>query len=126
MAGPIDELFEVPGGAEGEDYQTLLDDYSQFSPSSEGDVLHGHVLSVSEKEVIVDIGRKIEGLVPASQFPIVDGKPDVHPGDLIEVMIDRTGEQPEGYLLLSFERAHRRQAWDNLEKVANEGSTVVG
>jgi len=126
MAGPIDELFEVPGGAEGEDYQTLLDDYSQFSPSSEGDVLHGHVLSVSEKEVIVDIGRKSEGLVPGSQFPLVDGKPDVHPGDLIEVVIDRSGPQQEGYILLSYERAHRKHAWEILEKTANEGSIVTG
>ncbi len=126
MAGPTDELFEVPGGAESEDYRTLLDDYSQYSPSAEGQILHGHVLSVSEKEVIVDIGRKIEGLVPASQFPLLDGKPDVHPGDLIEVMIDRNGPQQEGYILLSHERAHRRQAWDTLEKTASEGSVVTG
>jgi small subunit ribosomal protein S1 len=41
-------------------------------------------------------------------------------------MIDRGAEQPEGYILLSFERAHRKQAWENLEKIASEGSTVIG
>jgi small subunit ribosomal protein S1 len=126
MAGPLDELYDTAGSGENEDYQALLDDYSQFSRSGEGDLLQGHVLRVSEKEVIVDIGRKIEGLVPASQFPAVEGKPDVKEGDVIEVMIDRSGEQPEGYLLLSYERAHRRHAWETLEKTASEGSVVTG
>jgi small subunit ribosomal protein S1 len=126
MAGPTDELYETSGGGENEDYQALLDDYSQFGRTGEGEVLFGHVLNVTDKEVIVDIGRKSEGLVPATQFALVEGKPDVHPGDVIEVMIDRTGEQPEGYILLSYERAHRRHAWDVLEKTAPEGSTVTG
>jgi small subunit ribosomal protein S1 len=126
MSGPIDELFETPGNSESEEYRALLDDYSQFGRSADGEIIHGHVLTVTDKEVIVDIGRKIEGLVPASQFPLVDDKPDIHPGDVIEVMIDRGAEQPEGYILLSFERAHRKQAWENLEKIASEGSTVIG
>jgi small subunit ribosomal protein S1 len=126
MAGPIDELYDTPGGGDNEDYQALLDDYNQAGRSMEGELLQGHVLSVSDKEVIVDIGRKIEGLVPASQFPAVEGKPDIHVGDVIEVLIDRTGEQPEGYILLSHERAHRRHAWENLERTAAEGSTVTG
>jgi small subunit ribosomal protein S1 len=126
MAGPSDELYEIPGSDPGEDYEALLDDYSQFTSSGEGEVLQGQVLSVSEKEVIVDIGRKSEGLVPASQFPLVDGKPDVHPGDVIEVAIDRGGNQPEGYILLSYERVSRRNAWEKLEKTASEGSTVTG
>jgi len=37
--------------------------------------------------VIVDIGRKIEGLVPASQFPQTNGLPAVSPGDTVEVML---------------------------------------
>jgi small subunit ribosomal protein S1 len=126
MVGPTDELYEPSGGGENEDYQALLDDYSKFGRTGEGEVLFGHVLNVTDKEVIVDIGRKSEGLVPATQFTLVEGKPDVHPGDVIEVMIDRTGEQPEGYILLSYERAHRRHAWDVLEKTAPEGSTVIG
>ena len=88
--------------------------------------MHGHVLSVSEKEVIVDIGRKSEGLVPASQFSLVGGKPAVKPGDVIDVMFDRTGEPVEGYILLSYERAHRLQVWDHLEKAAADGTPVSG
>jgi small subunit ribosomal protein S1 len=129
MAGSKSEEFlAVPeSGTDSEDYQAFLADYSHPSqPSHEGEVLHGQVLSVSEKEVIVDIGRKIEGLVPASQFPLQEGKPAVEPGDSIEVMIDRSGPQVEGYILLSYERAHKRHAWEVLEKHAAEGTRVTG
>ncbi len=126
MAGPSDEFIELSETEDSSDYQAFLDDYSsQFAPN-EREMLHGHVLSVSDKEVIVDIGRKIEGLVPASQFPLVEGKPAVKPGDVIEVMFDRSGEQVEGYILLSYERAHKLQIWDQLEAAAAEGKPIPG
>jgi small subunit ribosomal protein S1 len=126
MAGPSDKFVETPGTVDSDDYQAFLDDYSSQFSSSGGEILHGHVLSVSDKEVIVDIGRKTEGLVPASQFPLPDGKPSVHPGDVIEVMIDRSGNQVEGYILLSYERPHRLHLWEVLEKAAAEGTPVAG
>ena len=126
MAGPYNEYLEIPGSADSADYQAFLDDYSRHFTTDNREILQGHVLSVSEKEVIVDIGRKSEGLVPASQFSFVDGKPAVHPGDTIEVMFDRTGEQVEGYILLSYEKAHRLHIWDDLEKATAEGTPVIG
>ena len=79
MGGPSDEFIELTEAEDSSDYQAFLDDYSsQFAPN-EREMLHGHVLSVSEKEVIVDIGHKIEGLVPAEQFPQVEGKPGGDP-----------------------------------------------
>lgn len=126
MAGPTEKYVDTTGTVDSEDYQAFLDDYSNQFASSEGQILHGHVLSVSEKEVIVDIGRKTEGLVPAPQFSIVDGKPNVNPGDTIEVMIDRSGNQVEGYILLSYERPHKLHVWETLEKAATEGTPVTG
>jgi small subunit ribosomal protein S1 len=126
MAGQSDKYVETPGVVDNADYQAFLDDYSSQFASGEGEVLHGHVLNVSDKEVIVDIGRKTEGLVPAAQFPLLEGKPAVHPGDVIEVMIDRSGEQLEGYILLSYERPHRLHIWTQLEKQAAEGTPVTG
>lgn len=126
MAGASDEYVETSGAVDSADYQAFLDDYSSHFSSGEPELLHGHVLSVSEKEVIVDIGRKTEGLVPAVQFPHLDGKPAIKAGDVIEVMIDRTGDPVEGYILLSYERAHRRQIWEHLEKAAAEDLPVRG
>ena len=126
MAGPSEDYVEVSTAAENADYEAFLDTYSSHFATSNREVLHGHVLSVSDKEVIVDIGRKIEGLVPASQFPFVDSRPAVKQGDIIEVMFDRSGEPVEGYILLSYERAHRIHIWDQLEKAAAEGTPVTG
>jgi len=126
MAGPSDEYVETPGALDSTDYQAFLDDYSSHFTASHSEVLHGRVLTVSDKEVIVDIGRKSEGLVPASQFAQMEGKPAVKPGDVIEVMFDRSGEQVEGYILLSYEKAHRIQIWEDLEKAATEGTPVRG
>jgi small subunit ribosomal protein S1 len=126
MAGQTDELNQPATGGESEDYQAFLDDYSQLTRSGEGEILQGRVLSVSDKDVIVDIGRKSEGIVSADQFHLVEGKPDIRPGDVIEVVIDRGRASTEGYIPLSHERAHRRHAWETLEKTATEGATVTG
>src|ERR1700716_678846 len=99
--------------AEG-DYEQLLDDYSHFAPPAEGELLQGHVLKVTDKEVIVDFGYKSEGLVPIEQLIDPTGAVRVQAGDVIDVMIDH-GERPEGYVLLSHEKAFRIRVWDNLE-----------
>src|ERR1700760_1388020 len=88
-----DKTVDSTQSADNADYQAFLDEYSSQFMSSRGESLQGHVLSVTEKEVIVDIGRKLEGIVPASQFPHVDGKPAVQQGETIEVAIDRGGTQ---------------------------------
>lgn len=126
MAGSTDDQVDLSGAADSADYQAFLDDYTSHYATPYREVLQGHVLSVSDKEVIVDIGRKIEGLVPANQFHFEDGRPTVKIGDTIEVMIDRGGPPVEGYILLSYEKAHRRHLWDDLEKAAADGSTITG
>jgi small subunit ribosomal protein S1 len=125
MAGSFDEHVETPGSEENAEYQAFLDDFSHLAPAH-GEPYRGHVLSVSEKEVIVDIGRKTEGLVPASQFPSVNGLPAVRCGDIIDVMIDRTGQPIEGYILLSYERAHQRHVWEQLEHAAAQSLSITG
>src|SRR5258706_15878494 len=55
------------------DYEQLLDDYSHFAPPGEGELLQGHVLKVTDKEVIVDFGYKSEGLVPIGTRNLLDG-----------------------------------------------------
>ena len=53
MAGPTEKYVDTPGSVDSADYQAFLDDYSNQFASGEGQILHGHVLSVSDKEVIV-------------------------------------------------------------------------
>src|ERR1700675_5066917 len=103
--GTDEQNVTRPVSAEEHDYEQFLDDFSHFAPPHEGELLQGHVLKVTDKDVIVDFGYKSEGLVPIEQFTHPDGAITVHPGDSIDVMIDRQGIQPEGYILLSHEKA---------------------
>jgi small subunit ribosomal protein S1 len=126
MASNQDErLPELPVPDDAE-YEQLIDDYSHFAPPAEGELLQGHVLKVTENEVIVDFGYKSEGLVPIAQFTGLDGKVNVQAGDAIDVMVDRSGPEVEGYILLSHEKAQRIRIGDTLEKANREGLMVLG
>jgi len=127
MASRADEhKLNVPVSAEETDYEQLIDDYSHFAPPHEGELLQGRVVKRHEEDVIVDFGYKSEGLVPIEQFTQPDVTVQVQVGDLIDVMVDRQGEQPEGYILLSHQKASRLRSWDNLEKAHRDGLVVSG
>jgi small subunit ribosomal protein S1 len=109
-----------------EDYEHLIEDYSHLAPPSEGELLQGHVVKVTPQEVIVDFGYKLEGLVPIEQVRQPDGTVPFKAGDPIDVMIDRSSAQPEGYVLLSFSKASRLRIWDNLERAMRDQLLVSG
>ncbi len=123
-SNPDDRPVDLPAGGE-ENYEQLLDDYSHLAPPTEGEVLAGHVLQVTPKGVIVDVGMKQEGIVPIEQVAGPDGSVQVQPGDTIDVMVDRRREI-EGYIALSHERASRIRAWDTLDKAFHESLLLSG
>ncbi len=125
-AGPDEQNANAPSPRDEEDYGQLIDDYSHFAPPAEGEILQGTVLSITDKDVIVDFGYKSEGVVPKEQVTQPDGTVTIRPGDSIDVMVDRQGIQPEGYILLSHTKASRLRAWDNLEKAQREGLVLSG
>jgi small subunit ribosomal protein S1 len=127
MASTADERnLNSVVSADDADYEQLIDDYSHFEPPHEGELLQGRVLRVHPTDVIVDFGYKSEGLVPIEQFMQPDGTIQVQVGDQIDVIIDRQGAQPEGYTLLSHQKASRLRSWDNLEKAFREELAVSG
>jgi small subunit ribosomal protein S1 len=104
----------------------LLDDFSHFAPPAENEVLQGRVLKVTPKEVIVDFNYKSEGLVPIEQFTSASGDIRVKAGDVIDVMVDHSGERVEGYVLLSHEKAARLRIWADLERAAADQLVISG
>ena len=109
-----------------EDYEHLIEDYGHLAPPSEGELLQGHVVKITPQEVIVDFGYKLEGAVPIEQVRQPDGSVPLKPGDPIDVIVDRHGPQPEGYVLLSHSRASRLRVWDTLERAMREQLLVSG
>jgi small subunit ribosomal protein S1 len=109
-----------------EDFEHLIEDHSHLAPPTEGELLQGHVVKVGPVETIVDFGYKLEGMVPTEQIRQPDGTILVKAGDTIDVMIDRHGQQVEGYQLLSYTKANRLRIWDTLERAMRDQLLVSG
>ncbi|MGH9475692.1 MAG: 30S ribosomal protein S1 [Terriglobales bacterium] len=105
-----------------EDFEQLLESFEQQNQATEGEVLKGTVLKIDGEDVVVDVGQKSEGVVRLREFLDAEGVAQVHPGDIIDVVIDHEGG--ERGLRLSHERASRLRLWDELEH-AHEQATIM-
>jgi small subunit ribosomal protein S1 len=90
----------------------------------DGDIVKGTVVKVDKDEVLLDIGFKSEGVIPARELSIrndVDPSEIVSLGDEIEALVLQK-EDKEGRLVLSKKRAQYERAWGDIERIkANEG-----
>jgi small subunit ribosomal protein S1 len=105
--------------------QVLADFESQAHAIKEGEVVVGRVLRILEKEVIVDIGYKSEGVIQIQEFRGADGQFHVHVGDQVDVLLERT-EDSDGYVVLSKEKAERMKVWDEVERAYETGDAILG
>ncbi len=94
----------------------------------DGDLVEGEVVKVDRDEVLLDIGYKSEGVIPAKELSIrqdLDPSEIVQVGDHIEALVLQT-EDKEGRLILSKKRAQYERAWSRIEKIMREGGTIRG
>lgn len=89
---------------------------------SDNDVLTGKVVRLTDKEAIVDINFKSEGVISLNEFRY---KPDLSVGDEVEVMVDRR-EDKSGQLQLSHRKARTLKAWDRVNELHETGEVVNG
>jgi len=109
-----------------QEYARLLDLYdNSFRNIAEGEVVKGTVLKVTDSEVVVDVGYKSEGLIAVQEFLDENGQVTVHPGDLVDVLLERT-EDRDGYVVLSREKAEKMKIWDEVEKAYADRKVVIG
>ncbi len=97
-------------------------------PFREGDVVSGYVVRIDADEVLVDIGYKSEGVIPASELSIrksVDPGDEVHLGEQVDALV-LTKEDQDGRLILSKKRARFEKAWRRIEAAAESGEPVEG
>src|SRR5512140_178674 len=92
---------------------------------TEGEVIRGHVLQVTNDEVIIDIGFKSEGMIPRREFANLPPDKQPQPGQQIDAILERTEDQ-SGYVILSYEKARRLKAWDAVELAFQSGAPVKG
>jgi small subunit ribosomal protein S1 len=91
-----------------------------LSEVAEKEVVKGTVVGITDREVILNIGSKSDGLVPLSEFRDL---PDMKIGDEVEVYIENQ-EDASGQLVLSRKKAKVITAWDNIQK-SHEGDVII-
>jgi small subunit ribosomal protein S1 len=97
-------------------------------PFEEGEVVTGHVVRIDKDEVLVDIGYKSEGVIPANELSIrksVDPREEVQLGEEVDALV-LTKEDQDGRLIMSKKRARFEKAWRRIEAAAESGEPVEG
>ena len=108
-----------------EDFAALLDAMLGPDTGFAGSVVTGRVLRIDGDFAVLDVGLKSEGRVPLKEFAAPGQKPEVKPGDVYELFVERY-EDRDGSIVLSREKARREEAWTTLEKSHQAGIRVNG
>jgi len=114
------------GQQSAEEYARLVSLYDESMRNlTEGEIVRGRVIGVTNNEVIVDVGYKSEGLIPIEEFKDLSGKVTVQAGDEVEVLLEKA-EDLEGHILLSKTKAERMRVWTDIENSFKEGKIIKG
>jgi small subunit ribosomal protein S1 len=130
-AKPDDALTADDSGEDDEDetqgksFEELLEEYDQFRSYRAGDIVEGTIVSVGEQEVLVDIGARVEGMIPTSELQDEDGKVGLGDGEKVTVMVCRHNPDAQ-YIPLSVERARVAKVWDVIEEKAEKEEVLEG
>ena len=139
-ASPAEVLTERPALAEPGDFdweafEADTDDYSSTDRASlettyenslnliqEKEVVDGTVVSITKKEVVVNIGYKSEGIVNASEFRY---NPELKEGDIVPIFVERQ-EDKNGQLVVSHRTARIFSAWDKINEAKEQDMIIQG
>jgi len=116
------EEFENGGQAEvsKEELEKAYDE--TLNKVNEHQVVEGTVISADKKEVVVNIGYKSDGIIPASEFRY---NPDLKAGDKVEVYVENQ-EDKKGQLLLSHKKARLSKSWDRVNQALENEEVIQG
>ena len=126
IVGRVVKLEDLEGDGEEESaasqsYEQLMKLVEQsFTRVNEQEIVHGRVVSVGEKDVVIDIGFKSDGVVSLNEF----GR-ELKAGDEVEVFIDRL-EDYHGQLVLSKTKADQVRRWQRIEDAFNNEQVLEG
>jgi small subunit ribosomal protein S1 len=95
---------------------------SSFEKLKEGAIVPGIVTEIRQNEVVVDIGGKAEGIIPASEFGDLG---ELQIGSQIEVILEKL-EDKDGNPVISYDLAQQKKNWENILQKCSEGSVVSG
>ncbi len=110
--------------ASAEEMSKLIDQYSEPQEASiaQNEIIEVKVVAYTEQGVVVDLGGKTEGLIPASEFTETEvPRPD--PNATIEVQ--RTGETKDNFVIVSYQKVLRRRTWEKIDAQFKAKETIT-
>jgi small subunit ribosomal protein S1 len=129
IENPLAQVVEGSNGLLLEIDGQIVPNYdATMRPFEEGEVVTGSVVRIDKDEVLVDIGYKSEGVIPANELSIrksVDPREEVSLGEEVDAMV-LTKEDQDGRLIMSKKRARFEKAWRRIEAAAESGEPVIG
>jgi len=129
LATPPDAADAPP---EDNTFADILSEFEQAKHGSKGqqrgqrnnDALEGKVVSISPESIFVDIGRKVDGVLPVEKFRDQNGAPTIRVGD--KMLVSITGRDEEGSYTLSTIKVERPKDWTALERAFAEKRAIGG
>ena len=91
----------------------------------EGEVVKGHIVSITKDYVMVDIGYKSEGQIPIHEFTTPEGEVTAQVGEEVEALME-SREDEEGALMLSKNKASKIKVWEEISSAYNDDGEVEG
>ena len=123
--GTASPLEEQAAPADQNSFAQILSEFEQEHHGQRpGATLEGTVVSITPESILVDIGRKMDGVLPAEALRDASGALPVHVGDPLLVSI--TGRDQEGSYILSTVKVERPRDWSALEKAFAEQCPIAG
>jgi small subunit ribosomal protein S1 len=124
-AGGAEESAAAEEEAAGsEEMSKLMQEFDEKQEAAAShEVLEVKVVAYTEHGVVVDLGGKTEGLIPAAEFAETEiPRPD--PNATIEVQ--RSGEVKDGYEIVSYQKVLRRRTWEKIDAAFKAKETITG
>lgn len=117
------DAFENGTDAQGKSKEELTQMYDNtLNAIKDNEVVEGTVISVDKREVVVNVGYKSDGVIPATEFRY---NPDLKPGDKVEVYIE-SQEDKKGQLVLSHKQARASRSWERVNEAFDNGEIIKG
>jgi small subunit ribosomal protein S1 len=118
------ETAAAEEAAGAEEMSQLIEQYGeQHEAQAQNEIIEVKVVAYTEHGVVVDLGGKTEGLIPAAEFTETE-IPRPEPNTTIEVQ--RTGERKESFAIVSYQKVLRRRMWEKIDTAFKAKETLTG
>jgi len=107
------------------EYDSLISKSIDLKNNKEKSIVEGKVVAIETDTIIVDVGLKSEGRIPITEFSKPGKNPEINIGDPVKVFLD-TVDGANGETRLSYEKALKQSAWNNLQDSFDNNKTVTG